>query len=188
MYQNVSPSSRGLGHRVLIPATWVRIPLEMPVFGFAVDFCRPIPCRPQAAGWSLPTFPCRRQRRRQFSRSGTFAAKKWDCSLFVGCLAYSKKSPCGGGRAASPLGLMPSAVKSIFRRPRSTFLIGFALIVTASKVVFIFICSRTSSLRSSSNPIGDASFLVLRLIFAARYHAARKPRGGANRLKILGIL
>ena len=26
----VSPSSRGLGHRVLIPATWVRIPLEMP--------------------------------------------------------------------------------------------------------------------------------------------------------------
>ena len=27
-----SPSSRGLGHRVLIPATWVRIPLEMPFF------------------------------------------------------------------------------------------------------------------------------------------------------------
>ena len=31
---------------------------------------------------------------------------------------------------------LPSAVKSIFRRPRSSFLIGFALIVTASKAVF----------------------------------------------------
>ena len=29
-----SPSSRGLGHRVFIPATRVRIPLEMPFFVF----------------------------------------------------------------------------------------------------------------------------------------------------------
>ena len=34
-------------------------------------------------------------------------------------------------------------------------------------------------LRPPSTPVGDAKFLVLRLIFAARYHAARKPRGGA---------
>ena len=30
-----------------------------------------------------------------------------------------------------------------------------------------------------NTPIGDASFFALRLIFAVRYHAARKPRGGA---------
>ena len=30
--KNASPSSRGLGHRVFIPATRVRIPLEMPFF------------------------------------------------------------------------------------------------------------------------------------------------------------
>ena len=28
--RDASPSSSGLGHRVLIPATWVRLPLEMP--------------------------------------------------------------------------------------------------------------------------------------------------------------
>ena len=31
-YSNVSPSSRGLGQRVLIPSTGVRLPLEMPFF------------------------------------------------------------------------------------------------------------------------------------------------------------
>ena len=29
--RDASPSSSGLGHRVLIPATWVRLPLEMPI-------------------------------------------------------------------------------------------------------------------------------------------------------------
>ena len=35
------------------------------------------------------------------------------------CGFYSKKSPCGGGRAASPLVLRTRRLQSIFRRPRS---------------------------------------------------------------------
>lgn len=31
----MSPSSSGLGHRVLIPATWVRLPLGMPFLSFS---------------------------------------------------------------------------------------------------------------------------------------------------------
>ena len=36
-----------------------------------------------------------------------------------GVAFFSRKSPCGGSRAASPLGLRPRRFQSIFRRPRS---------------------------------------------------------------------
>ena len=53
MEHSVSPSSRGLGHRVLIPATWVRIPLEMPFFlPFFQDPLRN-PRKKQATAWQI---------------------------------------------------------------------------------------------------------------------------------------
>ena len=44
-----SPSSRGLGHRVLIPATWVRIPLEMPFFLSFFPRIVSNPCKKQSS-------------------------------------------------------------------------------------------------------------------------------------------
>ena len=53
---NASPSSRGLGHRVLIPATWVRIPLEMPFFYLKIGVS--YPCKKQAAVWKIKFSHC----------------------------------------------------------------------------------------------------------------------------------
>ena len=54
----------------------------------------------------------------------------------------AKKSPCGRGRAASPLGLRPRRLQSIFRRPRSPpFRAAYAVLMTASKAVFDFMFS-----------------------------------------------
>ena len=50
---------------------------------------------------------------------------------------FSKKSPCGRGRAASPLGLRPRRLQSIFRRPRSpVFRAAYAVLIPAREVVF----------------------------------------------------
>ena len=54
---NASPSSRGLGHRVLIPATWVRLPLEMPFSFFNARSVVPNPCKKQATALENFVFP-----------------------------------------------------------------------------------------------------------------------------------
>ena len=99
-----SPSSRGLGHRVLIPATWVRIPLEMPVFCF------------------FPSIGSQ-SRKKQFLTSANLI-----CSVRIFSFCFNHF-------------LLKNGIAHLSIGLRSR-------------------CSRSSSLRSSSNPIGDASLIL----------------------------
>ena len=54
---DASPSSRGLGHRVFIPATRVRLPLEMPFYFLNARSVVPNPCKKQATASENFVFP-----------------------------------------------------------------------------------------------------------------------------------
>ena len=72
---HASPSSRGLGHRVFIPATRVRIPLEMPFF--CLFFPRIVT---QSLQKATPDFGKFHLPVRSFSFCRYFLrCKKWDC-------------------------------------------------------------------------------------------------------------
>ncbi|MBQ9088411.1 MAG: hypothetical protein IJY46_06500, partial [Lentisphaeria bacterium] len=61
---------------------------------------------------------------------------------------FSKKSPCGGGRAASPLVLRTRRLQSIFRRPRSAAFRRLCLAHALRVVVVEFYYSTKNDLRS----------------------------------------
>ena len=98
-----SPSSRGLGHRVFIPATRVRIPLEMPFFlSFFSKNRYAIPAKSNSGLWQI-----------SFARPEFFfllcyflRCKKWDCSLSVGLPCAS--CPAGCDARARRRGAPPS--------------------------------------------------------------------------------
>ena len=73
----------------------------------------------------------------------SFFVKNLSCGGALRAISFfSKKSPCGRRRAASPLGLRPRRLQSIFRRPRSPpFRAAYAVLMTASKAVFDFMFS-----------------------------------------------
>ena len=110
----MSPSSRGLGHRVLIPATWVRIPLEMPFFCLFFQESLRNPRKKQATAWqiNLPVVAF------SFCRYFFAMQKKWDYSLSCG-LPILQKISLRRRESRLAARALPSAVKSIFRRPRS---------------------------------------------------------------------
>ena len=84
----MSPSSRGLGHRVLIPATWVRIPLEMPFFlpFFSTSHRkRVIPVKSKQWLWKI-YFP---RHCFFFLRFIFYGRKKWNYSFCPIALRYS---------------------------------------------------------------------------------------------------
>ena len=94
-----SPSSRGLGHRVFIPATRVRLPLEMPFFCLFSEIT--VTQSPQKASNSFrkQVFPLLLF---LFALIIFCFCKKWDCSL-------SMPLPC----VTRPLGLRYSGTSSL---------------------------------------------------------------------------
>ncbi len=94
---HASPSSRGLGHRVFIPATRVRIPLEMPFF--LAFFCDTVsnPCKKQAATWKI-NFPVA-----AFSFCRNFLQAKNGITHFLaGCSALAQRGDARARRRSAP--------------------------------------------------------------------------------------